>query len=630
MSKFAAAAFRHIPTGKIVATGNCHDVNALPCGGDQLQDYDEGFTDHSGQFYTREEAAQASPETELKLDGQTLHSEDLFASELLKSTKDYDIEAPERVGNSYRINIRHVPTGKSAGSVTFLANANVDRNHPHFGYHQIQQADVGLQHQKRGLYGRMLQAASGFVKHTLKSKGLVSDGAWRSEAATGAWDKLASKVPVRRLPGKEPDAPDLFMSEKNDDEFSEHEWLIALKMWLQRRSLRKDESELINYVGESLGGITADDHAVAHSMLARGPLAYPEFRAAKFMANFVKVSPQALRAALFAYEHDLEMAALFAYNLPRSEEARSTLRGVMALQSLEKSDLDVAAIPRLVDSKFQEASAYVEMVQRAFADGAVHQIKLDGKHSKGAAVAIDPESKEKLLLKPGSGGVSPAAGVAQETASQTRREAAAYYLSVFMGVDEFVPHCDVVSVDGEEVACVELLVGCKSLDERTRDPDFNRKQVLDTYVQNGDLFKWAVFDFIIGNADRHAANVLINRDDEIHLIDYGSAFAGSGYEPGADSKSFIPAYLRSRWADNIKAKPPEERYEELFHPTHEVAKEVGRWIESLDYKMVEGVLTRYGIHPHPTLARLQSLKAVEESRRIEYVLRFFCGEAPIS
>lgn len=51
---FAQAAFRHKATGQVTATGSFHDLEQVP---DFSQiTHDEGFVDHQGQFFTREEA----------------------------------------------------------------------------------------------------------------------------------------------------------------------------------------------------------------------------------------------------------------------------------------------------------------------------------------------------------------------------------------------------------------------------------------------------------------------------------------------------------------------------------------------------------------------------------------------
>lgn len=53
--EFREAGFRHIKTGEIVGTGPFHDTDQIP-GGDPFE-WDDGFIDHQGNFYTRLEAA---------------------------------------------------------------------------------------------------------------------------------------------------------------------------------------------------------------------------------------------------------------------------------------------------------------------------------------------------------------------------------------------------------------------------------------------------------------------------------------------------------------------------------------------------------------------------------------------
>ncbi len=53
------ASFRHLSTDTIVDTGCFHDITCLPGGIDvDLEEWEAGFTDDAGRFYTRREAAQ--------------------------------------------------------------------------------------------------------------------------------------------------------------------------------------------------------------------------------------------------------------------------------------------------------------------------------------------------------------------------------------------------------------------------------------------------------------------------------------------------------------------------------------------------------------------------------------------
>ena len=58
--RFQQAAFRSSATGEVIVTGACHDLGCLPGGLDaDLDEWEAGFTDGAGLFFTRREAATA-------------------------------------------------------------------------------------------------------------------------------------------------------------------------------------------------------------------------------------------------------------------------------------------------------------------------------------------------------------------------------------------------------------------------------------------------------------------------------------------------------------------------------------------------------------------------------------------
>jgi len=58
---FRQAAFRSGATGAVVVTGPCHDITCLPGGLEaDLDEWQAGFTDASGRFMDRREAAAAA------------------------------------------------------------------------------------------------------------------------------------------------------------------------------------------------------------------------------------------------------------------------------------------------------------------------------------------------------------------------------------------------------------------------------------------------------------------------------------------------------------------------------------------------------------------------------------------
>jgi hypothetical protein len=72
-------------------------------------------------------------------------------------------------------------------------------------------------------------------------------------------------------------------------------------------------------------------------------------------------------------------------------------------------------------------------------------------------IGRDPQTQHLYLLKPGSGDNSPAAGVHEEDASQSRREAAFWHAADFLGLGEYAPRADLLYIDGHEVAAIRML-----------------------------------------------------------------------------------------------------------------------------------------------------------------------------
>lgn len=617
--KLQQAAFRSAD-GHVQGTGAVHDTDALPAG---FEVKDEGFLLADGGFVTRDQA------TALLHVDHPVQSEEL---DLIKNLNDYSFDGPNLNGGLYEVKAK-TKDGKLAGSLTFRANAVTDPKHPHYGYHRIDQAHVGMQHQRQGLYGRMLQLGALHVKQKLKSKGLVSEGQWRSEAATGAWERLASKGKVKQTPGVEPDAPDFRMSERpydeSDPDKQDYEFARAFGLWLARFAgkLVKSDEVLALLRGNLKSGILDADHEVACGMLGFLPDTTLEFRAARFLARSHGVDPSKIRAALIAYDHDMEMAALLAYDLPRTEANRALLRSVAKLQDLEKAEVEPVTIPRDIQPALPEADKTAASVRRAFAAHSVHNVKLNGKHSKGTLIAEDPQKRSKWLLKPGSGPDSPAAGVVEDPATQSEREVCFSHCAELLQLGDSVPHADLLLIDGQQIAALVLLgQDFKNLNESRRSTSFQLGKVLEPYRQSGVLYEWAALDFVFGNIDRHAGNVMVDADGDVKLIDHGSAFAGFAFNPALDSKSFIPCYLRAWSSENFAELTPKERLARMPHPDDTACKRFADWVDQIRVLEVKHILSKYHILVDASISRLETLKQLPPPDRLPWLLSFWAGD----
>lgn len=94
------------------------------------------------------------------------------------------------------------------------------------------------------------------------------------------------------------------------------------------------------------------------------------------------------------------------------------------------------------------------------------------------------------------------------------------------------------------------------------DDAYECSDEMDTYAENGDLFKKALMNVVMGNCDRHMNNTMIS-DDGHHLIDNGFAFdygKNGGYFHAPEpfyardhSHAQIPLDLVHKWVNSLNA-----------------------------------------------------------------------------
>lgn len=316
------------------------------------------------------------------------------------------------------------------------------------------------------------------------------------------------------------------------------------------------------------------------------------------------VDPDVYRARLMDCDDDVE-AALLAGGL--TLEDRPKLDAVLSINGeLSKAE---PQMPKQILPANHAAAEMAADLQWAVDNGQIETVHLGGKHSAGTLMARDKEG-DLFLLKPGSGKQSPAAGAGEEKASQSRREAAYSALARQMHIPQ-VPQVELVLVDGKEVAAIRML----GLDwtglarAREQDPSTPRR-VLRPHLDDGSIFKWAVMDYVLGNPDRHGNNLMIGPEGKVALIDHGSAFAGPSFNPGRDSKSFVPYYLRIWGPDKGWSKMSDsERLAVLPVLNDQADAEIKDWVKKLDVGSIADTMYRYGIDPTSSLHRLQAVLA---------------------
>lgn len=321
------------------------------------------------------------------------------------------------------------------------------------------------------------------------------------------------------------------------------------------------------------------------------------------------------RAARVAFEDDPEGFALAAAGAPVDAAARAALRGLLAAQAgpIEKAEAagaDPGPPPEgEVRAPVADGAATAAAVHRALNAGREAPLRLGGRHSAGSWLATDPDTGKKFLLKPGSGRQSPAAGAAEEPASQSRREAAYWHALDAMGLGAWAPRADLITIAGREYAAIAWLPpgDWRPIGDAYREDPVKMEHALAPYLADGTLHRLAAADFILGNPDRHDANILWN-GAQMRLIDHGSALAGDGFDPAHDAKSYVPWYLRFWAGPTWAALVGGERTDVLPVVSERVDVRLLAWLDHLDGVGVQAVLTRYGVMTAPTVARLEDLR----------------------
>jgi hypothetical protein len=345
--------------------------------------------------------------------------------------------------------------------------------------------------------------------------------------------------------------------------------------------------------------------SIVAAMLGTNAALERALEAARFLASAPPPSPEALRAALRAADEDPEMAALIAVGLDPSPSGLKALRGVLSATPLRKSEK--VALREIVPAT-EDGEKFAAAVARAAEGEQVEPIVLGGKHSDGTMVARDPETGRAYLLKPGSGPQNPAAGENEVAASQSKREAAFSALARLWGLGDFVPEAHLLLIDGREYAAMQLLGhDFKNFNQiKASDPGLPRR-TFTLYLADGMLHKWAILDYVAGQVDRNAGNVMA-RGDEVKLIDAGSAFAGDDFSPATDRSTFVPYYLRALAPDDFQSLSPQQAHAALprLHGTSDEALKA--WLLALDPAALAAPLARYGIDPGPAERRLAALQ----------------------
>ena len=349
-------------------------------------------------------------------------------------------------------------------------------------------------------------------------------------------------------------------------------------------------------------------HPVVNCQLGFEPANHPSFKAARFLALDAEIPPETMRSALYLEDGDVDRAALVAYSLPVTDE---NLKSLKAIESLSKSDPIMEPTPRAekIVTAHPEGEDVADMIRRAFKTNFIFPVALGGKHSKGSFIAYDEKTKTTVLLKSGSGGAGGAPGSKQDPSNPNAREAAFYYVAKDWKIAQWYPRAEEVIIDDKPYAALQLLaLDFTTLDSREKKDPGCARRILAPFLNDGTLIKWAVLDFVLGNPDSHGQNVMVNAENAIRLIDHGSAFAGTEFDPAHDNGSFVPYYLRA-WAldENFNHIDLDKKLKCLPRVPSAVAAELKKWAAEINPENLQYIMKKYGINPEPTMDRLKQV-----------------------
>jgi hypothetical protein len=397
-----------------------------------------------------------------------------------------------------------------------------------------------------------------------------------------------------------------FLNSEYPDHHGDVEALVEhlnVQQALEAEIIDRDEKPLLKSEGRNLPG---DEDEVVASMLGYDHKLFTALEAVRFLAGGKPVSFEKVRQARWQADGDPEETALVAYGLEPSAANLAALRGIQGLSKAEQEPVKADT----VEPGHPDADETAQEVDEAFRDHFVVPVKLGGKHSKGSLLARDQSSGNTWLLKPGSGGQTPAAGAKQDPSSQSRREAAFYHMADAWHLGDFFPRADLLVIDGKEYAALHLLPWAyRGMDKLKAQDVQAARTILADYLKRGILHRWAVLDFVLGNPDRHAGNLMVH-DGDVKLIDHGSAFAGTQFDPAHDKYSFTPYYLRA-WSDGkFSEMEPGAKFKAMPRVDHQTEESLRKWIEGLDAKDLDRVLLRYGVESAPAKTRLAQVKAL--------------------
>jgi phage-related protein (TIGR01555 family) len=316
------------------------------------------------------------------------------------------------------------------------------------------------------------------------------------------------KEAVAQFHGKEP-------GKSNDPEREQKvaQVIARFENWANEERVSRNRNQLEYFLAQK--GIPEDVRKEAISQFEKqNPAEKPKAANAEEIKRALR-NPEVINKVMAAYEKNRKMGSIASIaGLARGKPARAALRGMLRKAGMYKENggwVKAKIQPGQLDAGFGEAmiKKIGEIENRLKTSPITSESRLGGgcnvtkivHFADGRKGVFKPHAGEARNLRPGY----------ITHGKQTEREVGAWEVAKIVGMQDMVTPCIDREYNGQRGAVLEFKPGKVA------------NKVSNAFDGSEDRRRMAVFDFVIGNTDRHQGNWLVS-DDKIHLIDHGLAF----------------------------------------------------------------------------------------------------------
>jgi len=387
-----------------------------------------------------------------------------------------------------------------------------------------------------------------------------------------AWMQRIYEQTPKKLGYKESEYGELD-TQDNDYHSGSRTWGSKLhRTELQKTEDLADFTHIMEQV-QNKDGFVKEDSQIRAAIQQTWPLNIPLiFEAARFMGEADEAGFDQIKRSLYLYD-EADEAALHCYGIPITEKNREHLHSVCSVLcgQPEKPILEKFEDLGMLEGIPKCGEDLVEAVNRGLANGKATAFSRPVAPNEKAMLIVDFETDLNFILKPDTHSITSGSSL-----SSPIKEMGFYKVARILGLDKYVMNVGLArDAKQEEILVMQMLPrNYTILEEKRRiDPNCDRP-ILEQYLRDGMIFKWAVLDYVAGNPDRHSFNMMVNVEGDVIFVDHSSSMV-IDFDPSGED-TYIPYYLRA-WG--VKARMSDKdkmRHMPTLHP--EVGEEVREWV----------------------------------------------------